>query len=153
MSKKGRRQTMNKLKKMHKIKNLLPRHRHVLQKLDNCVRHVLKSTKVNTLVVSELFARHVAMVCNDFSDVLWWQIFLLRFHKPFACKKRPRKRRYQTFVCQHSVLFATAAICGLCVVSLTMKTVKPNLFLAAPLPMVECRGFAGAYPKELHALV
>lgn len=54
------------------VSNLLPRHRHVLQQLEHRVRHVLERAQVDSLVVPVLFGRHVAVVFDDLSDVLYF---------------------------------------------------------------------------------
>ncbi len=58
---------------------MLPRHGHVFHQLDDSMRHILESSQVHTLVMAKLLARHVSMVCNDFSNMLWRKVFLLRF--------------------------------------------------------------------------
>ena len=53
------------------ISDLLPRHGHVLEQLQHCVRHVFERSQVDALVMSILLWGHVAVVPDDFSDVLW----------------------------------------------------------------------------------
>ena len=60
------------------VANLLPRHGHVLEQLENSVRHVLEGAQIDALVVAELAVRHVAVVADDLAHVLRWHVLLLR---------------------------------------------------------------------------
>ena len=50
------------------VANLLPRHWHVLQQLEHGVWHVLESSEVHPLVVTELAVAHVTVVGNDLDN-------------------------------------------------------------------------------------
>ncbi len=84
------------------VSNLLPRHQHVLQKLQHRMRHVLEGPRggegggirveykragshlpqIDSLVISELPVGHVAMIADDLPHMLGWHVLLLRLHKP-----------------------------------------------------------------------
>lgn len=59
------------------VSDLLPRHRHVLQKLHQRVRHVFQRAEVHALVVAVLSRRHVSVIFDDFSNMLWRHVFFL----------------------------------------------------------------------------
>ncbi|RUP50905.1 hypothetical protein BC936DRAFT_137165 [Jimgerdemannia flammicorona] len=52
------------------LANLFPRHRHVLQELEDGVGYIFERAKVDALVVTVLFTRHVAVVFNDLANML-----------------------------------------------------------------------------------
>jgi len=58
----------------------LPRTRNVLQQLHDSVGNVFEGSQMDTLVCPELSIRHVAMVFDDLSNVLWWQFCLSKIH-------------------------------------------------------------------------
>ncbi len=60
------------------ISDLLPRHGHILQELEDGVRHILESAKVDTLVVSEFSVRHVSVISDDLADMLRRHVLFLR---------------------------------------------------------------------------
>mmetsp|Transcript_67280 Transcript_67280/g.140138 ORF Transcript_67280/g.140138 Transcript_67280/m.140138 type:complete len:884 (+) Transcript_67280:4960-7611(+) len=62
------------------VSNLLPWHRHVLQQLQDRVRHIFQCPEVNALIVTELLARHISVILDDLSQMLWREILLLRLH-------------------------------------------------------------------------
>jgi hypothetical protein len=57
--------------------DLLPRHRHVLEELEDRVRDVLERAQVHPLVVPELFGGHVAVVLHNLAQVLGRHLLLL----------------------------------------------------------------------------
>ena len=67
--------------------HLLPRHRHILQKLIHCVRHELQRPQVHALIVSKLSRRHVPVIFDDLSHVFRRHLLFRRFHVP----KLPRR--------------------------------------------------------------
>ena len=46
---------------------LFPRHRHVLHQLKNSMGNVLQRAQINSFVLPESFARHIAMILHNFS--------------------------------------------------------------------------------------
>ena len=52
------------------VPRLFPGHGHVLQQLENSVRHEFQSAEIHALVVSEFLTTHVAVVLNDLAHVL-----------------------------------------------------------------------------------
>ena len=73
--------TCNVIKRLN-IAHLLPGHRHVLQKLEDCMRDVLESPEIHSLVLPESFRRHVSVVLYDFSQDLRWQHLFLAIGEP-----------------------------------------------------------------------
>mmetsp|Transcript_61033 Transcript_61033/g.143984 ORF Transcript_61033/g.143984 Transcript_61033/m.143984 type:complete len:850 (-) Transcript_61033:159-2708(-) len=64
------------------VANLLPRHGHILQKLEHSVWHVFQRPEVHALVMAKLLARHVTVILDDLSQVLRREILLLRLNIP-----------------------------------------------------------------------
>lgn len=56
---------------------------NILQQLQDSVRDVFQRSKVHTLIIPELPVRHVAMILDDLSDMLWWEL-LHRNQRLFA---------------------------------------------------------------------
>lgn len=69
------------------VPDLLPGHRHVLQQLEDGVRHELQSAEVDAAVGPELACRHVAVVTHDLAHVLRGHVLLLG--RGGGCRGRP----------------------------------------------------------------
>ena len=52
----------------------LPGARDVLQELHDSMRDIFQSPQVYTLVIPEFLIRHISMILDNLSDVLWGQI-------------------------------------------------------------------------------
>ena len=52
------------------VANLLPRHRHVFEKLQEGMRHKLQRPQVDSLVAGKFFVCHVAVVADDLAYML-----------------------------------------------------------------------------------
>ena len=59
------------------VPDLLPGHGHVLEELEDGVRHELERTEVDALVVAVFAARHVSVVADDFAQMLRRHVLLL----------------------------------------------------------------------------
>lgn len=64
------------------VSNLLPRHRHVFQELQDGMRHVLQRTEVDSFVVTVLPRRHVSVIANNLTQVLRRHILFLSVDEP-----------------------------------------------------------------------
>ena len=62
--------------------DLLPRHGHILQQLENPVRNILQCSQIYSLIMSILFARQVSMVLYYLSQNLRRKLLLLTIDKP-----------------------------------------------------------------------
>lgn len=58
------------------VSYLLPRHGHVFQQFQDCVRCIFESAKINTFVLTKSFARHISVVTNNFTQMISWELRL-----------------------------------------------------------------------------
>lgn len=63
------------------LPSLLPGHGHILEELEDGMRNVLEGPEVDALIMTKFPSRHVTMILDDFSKMLWGKGFLGMFHK------------------------------------------------------------------------
>lgn len=99
------------------VTDLLPRHGHILQELEDGVRHIFESAKVDTLVVSEFSVGHISVISDDLADVLWWHVFFLRVDEAkfslFRIAFRLKLLPFTSLVLQ--LIFSHLLLLGACV--------------------------------------